>query len=372
MGMPETPSVLVLRGESTALALAEAQALGFHTHERHGRLAVGAYAETLGAAAGVDAILDAGGLLPWTSNEALIAHMAERVRPRQGRVCVRVERLGGRMGESSTQAIARGLGGHLHDAGCTIDLEHPEHVLCVFLDATSQHVGWGWDVPRAERHGIGARRAGERPFFRPVSLDPHLARTAVNLALGSRDGVVLDAMTGTGGFLIEGALMGHDTVAMDLDPMMVEGASANLEWALEGRAHRASVVLGDATALPDSLPESAQGRIAGLVLDPPYGRNSHGSHGPWDLLARVLASAAEVVGQQGAGCCLILPVKPFSTEADGSVPTTAMVEPLHGTWSDVVDLFEASSWELAAERWSVRVHGSLARLILHATCAPPN
>ena len=27
------------------------------------------------------------------------------------------------MGESSTQAIARGLGGHLHDAGCTIDLE---------------------------------------------------------------------------------------------------------------------------------------------------------------------------------------------------------------------------------------------------------
>ena len=370
--MPEAPSVLVLRGESTTLALAEARALGFQTQERHGRLTLGTHAENLGVAAGVDAILDAGGLLPWTSNEALIAHMAEHVQPKHGRVCVRVERLGGRMGESSTQAIARGLGRHLHDAGCTIDLEQPEHVLCVYLDATSQHVGWGWDVTRTERHGIGARRAGERPFFRPVSLDPHLARTAVNLALGSRDGVVLDAMTGTGGFLIEGALMGHETVAMDLDPMMVDGASANLDWALEGRAHRASVVLGDATTLPTSLPESAHGRIAGLVLDPPYGRNSHGSHGPWDLLARVLASAAEVVGQQGAGCCLILPVKPFAMEEDGSVLGSTEVEPLHGAWSDVVNLFEASPWELAAERWSVRVHGSLARLILHATCAPPS
>ena len=370
--MPEAPSVLVLRGESTALALAEAEALGFQTHERRGRLALGQPAEAIDIAAGTDAVLEAGGLLPWSSNEAIISAVAEHLRRMDGRVCVRVERLGGRMGESSTQAIARGLGGRLHDAGCTIDLEQPDHVLCVFLDATSRHVGWGWDVTRAERHGIGARRAGERPFFRPVSLDPHLARTAVNLALGSRDGVVLDAMTGTGGFLIEGALLGHETVAMDLEPMMVDGASANLEWALEGRAHRASVVLGDATALPTSLPESAQGRIAGLVLDPPYGRNSHGSHGPWDLLARVLASAAEVVGPDGAGCCLILPVQPFAMEEDGSVLGSTEVEPLHGTWQDVVDLFEASRWKLGDQRWSVRVHGSLARLILHATCAPPN
>ena len=370
--MPEAPSVLVLRGESTALALAEAQALGFQTHTRHGRLAVGVQSETLSVAAGTDAVLEDGGLVPWTSNEALIANLSERLRPKQGRVCVRVERLGGRMGESSTQAIARGLGMRLHNEGCTIDLQRPDHVLCVFLDATSQHVGWGWDVARAERHGIGARRAGERPFFRPVSLDPHLARTAVNLALGSREGVVLDAMTGTGGFLIEGALMGHETIAMDLDPMMVDGASANLEWALNGRSHHASVVLGDATALPASLPDAAIGRISGLVLDPPYGRNSHGSHGPWDLLARVLASSSEVVGPDGAGCCLILPVQPFAVEKDGSVSASTNVKPLHGTWSDVVDLFNASQWDLGEERWSVRVHGSLARLILHATCAPPS
>jgi len=369
--MPEAPCVLVLRGESTALALAEAEALGFQTHARYGRLVVGTHDEALNLAAGTDAVLHDGGVLPWSSNEAFISAAGDRLSPKEGRVSVRVERLGGRMPDSSTQAVARGLGGRLHDAGCTIDLEQPDHVLCVFLDATSQHVGWGWHVQHTERAGIGARRAGERPFFRPVSLDPHLARTAVNLALGSRDGVVLDAMTGTGGFLIEGALMGRETVAMDLDPMMVEGATANLDWAMEGRSHRAAVVLGDATALPSSLPDSAKGRISGLVLDPPYGRNSHGSHGPWDLLARVLASAAEVIGPDGAGCCLILPVQPFPMEEDGSVPASTEVESLHGTWQNVVEVFEASRWKLGDQRWSVRVHGSLARLILHATCAPP-
>ena len=371
MSMPEAPCVLVLRGESTALALAEAEALGFQTHARYGRLAVGTHDKALDLAAGIDAVLQDGGVLPWSSNEAFISAAGDRLSPKEGRVSVRVERLGGRMPDSSTQAVARGLGGRLHDAGCTIDLEQPDHVLCVFLDATSQHVGWGWHVQHTERAGIGARRAGERPFFRPVSLDPHLARTAVNLAFGSLYGVVLDAMTGTGGFLIEGALMGRETVAMDLDPMMVEGATSNLDWAMEGRSHRAAVVLGDATALPSSLPDSAKGRISGLVLDPPYGRNSHGSHGPWDLLARVLASAAEVVGPNGAGCCLILPVQPFAMEEDGSVPASTEVEPLHGTWQNVVEVFEASRWKLSDQRWSVRVHGSLARLILHATCAPP-
>ena len=364
--------VLALRGEATALALAEAEALGFQTDVRQGRLALGRRTNDLSVAAGIGAVLEGGGVHAWTSNEAFVASVVEGWEPPQGRVCVRVERLGGRMKDSSTQEIARSLGGHLSDLGCVIDLDRPEHVLRVVLDATSLHAGWGWDVSRATRFGVGARRAGERPFFRPVSLDPYLARTAVNLANGSRGGVVLDAMTGTGGFLIEGALTGRETVGMDLDPTMVDGAKENLEWALDGRAHRGSVVLGDATSLTTSLPASARGRITGLVLDPPYGRNSHGSHGPWELLARVLTSTANEASQEGAGCCLMLPIAPITTAGDGLVHASTKVEPLHGTWEDVLNLFEASAWTLRPERWSMRVHGSLARLILHATCAPPN
>ena len=184
---------------------------------------------------------------------------------------------------------------------------------CAFLDATSQRVGWGWDVARTERHG-GARRAGERPFSarqpRPASCS-NGGQPRPRLTRWRRAGHV----TGTGGFLVEAALMGHDTVAMDLDPMMVDGASANLEWALEGRARRASGpwrrhrladLLARISPRPHRRPRARSS----------YGRNSHGSHGPWDLLARVLASAAEVVSQQGQAVTGPS-VKPFAME-DGS------------------------------------------------------
>ena len=86
----------------------------------------------------------------------------------------------------------------------------------------------------------------------------------------------------------------------------------------------------------------------------------------------VLASTANEASPEGAGCCLILPIAPVTTAADGVVDASTKVEPLHGAWEDVLDLFETSAWSLRPERWSVRVHGSLARLILHATCAPPS
>ena len=40
------------------------------------------------------------------------------------------------------------------------------------------------------------RRASQRPFFKPVSLEPRLARLAVNLACGPlANGACLDPMT---------------------------------------------------------------------------------------------------------------------------------------------------------------------------------
>ncbi|DAC09385.1 MAG TPA: hypothetical protein D7I09_06125, partial [Candidatus Poseidoniales archaeon] len=110
--------------------------------------------------------------MPWTTNEAVVAAVDIGTRPLEGKVCVRVDRLGGRMGDSSTQTIARSLGARLHEAGWDIDLERPDHVLCIALDATSMHVGWGWERPRSAGLSVTARRAGERPFFRPVNPGP--------------------------------------------------------------------------------------------------------------------------------------------------------------------------------------------------------
>ena len=84
-----------------------------------------------------------------------------------------------------------------------------------------------------DRIGTAPRRATERPFFRPISLDPRLARLAVNLACGPIDEyAVLDPMTGTGGFAMEAITMGRNCIAIDMDNEMITGAKQNIEWAL--------------------------------------------------------------------------------------------------------------------------------------------
>ncbi len=363
-------TVVVLRGLTTGLALAEVQALGYRVDARKGRLLLGEGGR-LELASGADMLLDDGGVTVWEGLDLAVEAIATNLSLPAGSVAVRAHRLGGRVEGCSTQAIAAGIGRRLAEAGCPIDLEQPQHVLNVVVDAAGPYLGWGWMRSKKGGLGVGARRAGERPFFRPVSLDPHLARSAVNLAMGSRKGVLLDAMTGTGGFLIEAALTGRDGVGLDLDPVMVEGTRENVAWALEApRFKHVSVHQGDATRLDASLPDAAKHRLAGLVLDPPYGRNSHGSHGPWELLERVLNSTSTHVGPEGAGCCLILPIHPLDLDEEGVVASEVEVALLHGDWSDVTALFDRTPWRLDERRWGVRVHGSLGRLILLAACAP--
>ena len=94
-------------------------------------------------------------------------------------------------------------------------------------------------------------RANKRPFFRPVSLEPRLARAAVNIAAGTNNGFIIDPMCGTGGILIESALTGRPTLGIDFDPVMVDGCQQNIEWA----GVEANVVRGDATRyeFPDDV-----------------------------------------------------------------------------------------------------------------------
>ena len=48
------------------------------------------------------------------------------------------------------------------------------------------------------KHGWSAMRANKRPFFKPVSLEPRLARAVVNIAAGPNSDLVVDPMCGTG------------------------------------------------------------------------------------------------------------------------------------------------------------------------------
>jgi tRNA (guanine10-N2)-dimethyltransferase len=288
--------------------------------------------------------------------------------PRLGSVAVCPMKHEGKMAGVSSRDLARKIGGILSSQEYSIDLESPEHRLGLVLDASAGIIACGWMVGSGDdSDGITSRRATDRPFFKPVSLDPRLARLAVNMASGPREkGATLDLMTGTGGFVLEAALSGRETYGVDLDPLMIEGAQQNLDWVMPDSD--AQILLGDATRLPHVIPSDAHHRICGFVLDPPYGRNSQGSLDHAELIRSVLQSA-RMVAASNADLVLILPMHPFGELPDEALEPDTSVELLHGKWDDIQSTFTETGWRIN-QRWVEHVHASLGRLILHATIVP--
>jgi tRNA (guanine10-N2)-dimethyltransferase len=113
------------------------------------------------------------------------------------------------------------------------------------------------------RKAFSARRPKTRPYFHPGVLDPKIARAFVSLSRVKRGEVFIDPFCGTGGFLIEGALLGCQACGMDLDTRMIKGARQNLaHYGLE-----ADLIHGDARDLPLDQAD-------GIATDPPYGRGT--------------------------------------------------------------------------------------------------
>ena len=379
--------IACLRGWHPALARAEIAALlpemaitrleGRRLLALEGGTDVMGLAEAVAVSSGCQAILcDA---IVWPcEGEATIERLMPAIlehlnnHPRDGTVAVRAWRHEGRIEGVGPSRLAQRIGGRMHDLGYAIDLEHPQHRFGVVIDASSHTIACGWMLGFGdESDGVSSRKAAERPFFKPVSLDPRLARLAVNLASGPvGNGATIDVMTGTGGFLIEAALSNRVAVGLDLDPVMVEGTIQNLEWALnaEGKTeHTAMILAGDATKLTDALSD-LDDPVCGFVLDPQYGRNSKGSLEPMALLERVLMSAHEVA-HSSAGLVLILPIHPMGEHPDEPIPNAAGINLLHGDWQGIERALTNAYWSIQ-NRWVEHVHASLSRLILHATVAP--
>ena len=373
-----------LRGWHPGLALAELAALlpdaalKMETSERWVRVSGGEekrQQEALAIASGLQCFL-VNGHVASTENSSteewlneMQAYLHEH--PVSGSVAVRAWKQGSKLPGWSLSNLSGRLGGLLHDMGYAIDLESPDHVLALISDGPTTSLACGWMVGDGQAaFSNGERRAGERPFFKPVSLDPMLARLAVNLSAGPLDrGPVVDPMTGTGGFIIEASLSGRASVGIDIHSEMVQGAQANLVWAHDGEVPtHARVIRGDATRLVDSLPDDWNGAVAGFVLDPPYGRNSHGSMATDHLLESCLQSARGIAHSQG-GFVLILPIHPLKEHTTSPLPLDHDFALLNGEWAAVVSMIEGCGWTLQSAHVE-RVHRSLSRLILHARCAP--
>lgn len=132
---------------------------------------------------------------------------------------------------------------------------------------------WYLCIIRYERDSkeLEQRRAPMRPFFSPVSLHPKFGRYLVNVSMTKPGDLVLDPFCGTGGILIEAAMMGRRIVGSDISLSMVMGARLNLKY----------FGYSDAKIVRSSVSElDMDEKVAAIITDMPYGRNSslHGDN----------------------------------------------------------------------------------------------
>jgi putative methyltransferase (TIGR01177 family) len=144
------------------------------------------------------------------------------------------------------------------------------------------------------RAALREHRMPNLPFQRPVSLQPCLARAAVNLAGVRPNDRVADPFLGTGALLLEAGLVGARVFGSDRDVEMIRGAGRN--FARFGISPTA-LVTADAADAVNELPWSA---LDAIVTDPPYGRaSSTRGEPPAALVQRVLPLWAEWVRPNG-------------------------------------------------------------------------
>ena len=334
---PDATAIIALRGWHPAIGRAEAKAMFTdsditRTDSRRLLIATGEsdwkMAELM---SGCECVLVNGGMSKWTSLEDLLQQIESQKVDDMAIECWRHE---GKI-PVATRDIERQVGGLFHDGGSTFNLENPKRRFGIVLDNSAGNVAWGWMVGQGPgKQGWSAMRANKRPFFRPVSLEPRLARAAVNIAAGADTGYVVDPMCGTGGILIESALTGRPTLGIDFDPVMVEGSQENIDWAKVD----AEVKRGDATRF--ELPND----VAAVVVDPPYGRNSPSDE---KLIEDMFAN----IRSQNSECKLvvILPVEAGGDDLDEEIMTD----------------IELPGYEVKAA-FGIPVHKSLGRVMIIA------
>ena len=102
-----------------------------------------------------------------------------------------------------------------------------------------------------------------------------------------------------------------------------------------------------------------------MVLDPPYGRNSHGSLSHFELIKNTLNSFRDVATDD-ATVVLILPIQPLEVKKIQLEIDSQEINLLHGEWNDFKLMLKGCKWNIQG-LWVEHVHASLGRLILHAS-----
>ncbi len=206
----------------------------------------------------------------------------------EGSVSVRAKRIEKNQWDIDILGLVKKCGGIL-TRGRVVDLERPDVPVRILV---SDRLHFYINDFQIDRKQFDVRKAGERPFFSPVSLHPRYARTLVNLTRVRRGQTLLDPFCGTGGILIEASMIGARVLGSDIAEDMAGGCIANLNH------FHAPFERIDVSDIGDIA--SVFGKVDAVATDPPYGRSaSLWKEGKSSLYGRAMDAFVDTVRTGG-------------------------------------------------------------------------
>ncbi|MCQ8894140.1 MAG: methyltransferase domain-containing protein [Methanolinea sp.] len=167
----------------------------------------------------------------------------------------RVRKIHGCTTDASQADLERLIGSEVKGR---VDLSHPGEEFRAVISGNRCYLGrvlW-----RSDPRQFSKRRPGTRPFFHPGVMMPRMVRALVNISCVKAGERLLDPFCGTGGMVLEAALLGVIAVGSDRDPYMVRGSRMNVPGE--------DIVLADGMVLPFHADS-----FDAVVTDLPYGQS---------------------------------------------------------------------------------------------------
>ena len=216
--------------------------------------------------------------------------------PKESGIGIEAIRVQGSHSGISRTVIKRAVGKLITQNGGRIDLSHARAVVSIIL---SRNIYIGVRFGSADRSDMRRRRNQFRPFSLPISLSPNSSRALLNIARVKKGDRILDPFCGTGGILIEAAMMGVRIYGSDISEKMIEGTKENFHF-FQLDYHELQAL--DIEEIPNVFPP-----MDAVVTDPPYGRSTSTRGEGMEQLYSRMFSAIERVLKPGGRCAIMLP-----------------------------------------------------------------
>ena len=147
----------------------------------------------------------------------------------KGNFCLRIKKNdSGTKSKINLNFFEKDLAGYVWSAvkNPKVNLKNPKTKIELFFAEGMAYCGL---LIHESKENFESRKPHLRPFPHPSSLHPKLARALVNVTGVKENDLLIDPFCGTGGFLIEAALMKIKIAGCDINRIMVDGCKENLK-----------------------------------------------------------------------------------------------------------------------------------------------